>query len=152
MYWIALYDLLGKPGGSRFSSVDSPPDPTGPGPPSPRATPRTPSGFAACTAWVCSAALPTRRQEGIRVLRGYLRPTRAGLVTECGRSIQHMQKALEQMNVKLTEAVSDITGKTGMSIIKAILAGERDPTRLAQLRDRRCQQDAEQIARLCKGP
>ncbi len=64
-----------------------------------------------------------------------------------------MQKALEQINVKLTEAVSDITGKTGLSIIQAILAGERDPTRLAQLRDRRCQQDAEQIARgLCKGP
>ncbi len=45
-----------------------------------------------------------------------------------------MQKALEQMNVKLTEAVSDITGKTGLSIIQAILAGERDPTRLAAAR------------------
>ncbi len=45
-----------------------------------------------------------------------------------------MQKALEQINVKLTEAVSDITGKTGLSIIQAILAGERDPTRLAQRR------------------
>ncbi len=63
----------------------------------------------------------------------YLRQ-RAGLVTECGRTIQHMQKALEQINVKLTEAVSDITGKTGLSIIQAILAGERDPTRLARRR------------------
>ncbi len=91
-----------------------------------------------------------RPDEGIRVLRSYLRQ-RAGLVTECGRTIQHMQKALEQINVKLTEAVSDITGKTGLSIIQAILAGERDPTRLAQLRDRRCQQDAEQIARALQG-
>ncbi len=74
-----------------------------------------------------------RPDEGIRAARSYLRQ-RAGLVTECGRTIQHMQKALEQMNVKLTEAVSDITGKTGMSILKAILAGERDPTRLGAAR------------------
>ena len=41
--------------------------------------------------------------------------------------VQHMQKALEQMNVKLAEVVTDITGLTGMSIIEAILGGERDP-------------------------
>ncbi len=96
-----------------------------------------------------SGSLPTRRgHPRVAVTCGQ----RAGLVTECGRTIQHMQKALEQINVKLTEAVSDITGKTGLSIIQAILAGERDPTRLAHVRDRRCQQDAEQIGGLCKGP
>ena len=49
--------------------------------------------------------------------------------------VQHMQKALEQMNVKLTEvAISDIAGVTGLSIIDAILKGQRDPIKLAQLR------------------
>ena len=52
-----------------------------------------------------------------------------------------MQKALEQINVKLTEVVSNITGVTGMSIIEAILAGERDPLKLAELRDERCKQE-----------
>ena len=49
-----------------------------------------------------------------------------------------MQKALEQLNVKLTEVVSDITGVTGMAIIKAVLRGEREPQQLAKLRDPRC--------------
>ena len=49
-----------------------------------------------------------------------------------------MQKALEQMNVKLTKVVSDVTGLTGISKITAILAGERHPQELAKLRDRRC--------------
>jgi hypothetical protein len=44
-----------------------------------------------------------------------------------------MQKALEQMNLKLTEVVSDITGKTGMTIIRAILTGERDPPAVGHL-------------------
>ncbi len=48
-----------------------------------------------------------------------------------------MQKALEQMNVKLTEVVSDITGLTGLTILKAILAGERDPLKLAKHRSAR---------------
>ena len=49
-----------------------------------------------------------------------------------------MQKALVEMNLKLTLVVSDIVGKTGMAIIKAILAGRRDPVELAKLRDERC--------------
>ena len=49
--------------------------------------------------------------------------------------VQHMQKAMEQINVKLAEVVTDITGLTGMSIIEAILGGERDPVKLANLRD-----------------
>jgi transposase len=57
-----------------------------------------------------------RPSDEVCVLRGYLRQ-RQTLIADAGRSIQHMQKALEQMNVKLTEAVSDITGVTGMLII-----------------------------------
>ncbi len=85
------------------------------------------------------------------MLRSYLRAN-AGLVTECGRTIQHMQKALEQINVKLTEAVSDITGKTGLSIIQAILAGERDPTRLAQRATAVASRTPSRSRGLCKGP
>jgi len=60
--------------------------------------------------------------------------------------VQHMQKALEQMNVKLAEVVGDITGLTGMSIIDAILAGERNPNKLAKLRHEHCRHTEEQIA------
>jgi hypothetical protein len=65
--------------------------------------------------------------------------------------MQHMQKALEQMNVQLPEVVSDVTGVTGMAIIKAILVGERDPVTLAKLRDRRCTHGEEQIAKALQG-
>lgn len=91
-----------------------------------------------------------RPDAEVCVLRGYLRH-RHMLVTDAARHIQHMQKALELMNIKLTEAVSDLTGKTGMAIIKAIVAGERNPEKLATLRDRRCKQDARQIARALQG-
>jgi hypothetical protein len=62
-----------------------------------------------------------------------------------------MQKALEQMNVKLTEVVSTITGLTGMQIITAILGGERDPAALAAYRDERCKNDESVIARALEG-
>ena len=65
--------------------------------------------------------------------------------------VQHMQKALEQMNVKLTEVVSDITGVTGLSIIDAILGGERDPMELAKRRDQRCHHSEALIALALEG-
>jgi hypothetical protein len=67
-----------------------------------------------------------RPADQVVVLRSYLRQ-RQMLIAYGGQHIQHMQKALEEMNVKLAEVVSDITGVTGLSIIKAILRGERDP-------------------------
>jgi hypothetical protein len=73
------------------------------------------------------------------------------LVAMASRAVQHMQKALEQMNLKLTEVVSDITGKTGMTIIRAVLAGERDPQRLAIYRDKRCKHDQATIAKALEG-
>lgn len=91
-----------------------------------------------------------RPEDQIIVLRGYLRQ-RQMLLTFASHHIQHMQKALELMNLKLTEVVSDITGKTGLAIIKAILDGQRDPACLARLRDYRCHNDEATIAKALLG-
>src|SRR5712692_8185150 len=71
-----------------------------------------------------------RPPEQVCVLRSYLRQ-RAMLVTYASQHIQHRQKALTQMNLKLPHGVSAVTGVTGMAILKAILSGERDPQKLA---------------------
>jgi len=73
------------------------------------------------------------------------------LVEERGRCVQWMQKALDQMNVQVHRAVADLTGTTGMAIVRAIVAGERDPARLSTLRDPRCEKSAEEIARHLTG-
>ena len=91
-----------------------------------------------------------RPDDEVCVLRSYLRQ-RAMLVTYAAHHIQHMQKALEQMNLKLAHVVSDLTGVTGLAIIRAILAGERNPQALAALRDRRCKHDVRTIARSLEG-
>jgi transposase len=78
-----------------------------------------------------------RPGDAIVALRGDLR-RRQTLIRYAGSHVQHMQKALEQMNVKLTEVLSDVTGVTGLSIIRAILAGQRDPAELARLRHEHC--------------
>lgn len=67
-----------------------------------------------------------RPDERTCQLRAYLRQ-RANLVRSASRHVQHMQKALEQMNLKLTEVLSDITGLTGRAILRAILRGTRAP-------------------------
>lgn len=76
---------------------------------------------------------------------------RAGLVREQARHTQRMQKALREMNVLLDQAVSDVTGSSGMRILEAILAGERNPEKLAELADRRVKKSREQIARYLQG-
>jgi len=60
-------------------------------------------------------------------------------VKDAGRCIQHMQKALNEMNVQLHTAISDLSGLTGQAIIRAILSGQRDPRKLAALRHCRIQ-------------
>jgi hypothetical protein len=74
------------------------------------------------------------------------------LLTSASQPIQQMQKALEPMHLQLPEVLSDITGVTGMAMIKALLAGERDPVRLARRRDRRCHHREEPIAKALPGP
>jgi len=91
-----------------------------------------------------------RPPEEICELRGYIRH-RMNQVRYASSHIQHMQKALTQMNVLLHNVVTDITGVTGIAIIKAILAGERDPHKLAALRDKRCKNTVETIARSLQG-
>jgi transposase len=91
-----------------------------------------------------------RPDEKICVLRNYLRQ-RANLIRSCSMHVQHMQKALEQMNLKLTEVISDITGTTGLAILKAILRGVRDPLKLAKLRDPRCKNSQSAIAQALAG-
>src|SRR3954454_9180545 len=91
-----------------------------------------------------------RPPDSVLALRAYWRQ-RQMQVRYAASHVQHMQKALEQMNVKSAGVVSSITGLTGMLIIKAILDGERDPTRLAELRDERCHSSKEQIALALQG-
>ena len=91
-----------------------------------------------------------RPDEDIRRLRSYLRQ-RAMLVEYASHHIQHMQKALTQMNVKLQHVISNITGKTGMDIIEAIVSGERDPRKLAQFRRPGMKADEAAIARSLQG-
>jgi transposase len=91
-----------------------------------------------------------RPVDQVCVLRAFLRQ-RAMLISSAATHIQHMQKALTQMNIKLQHVLSDLTGKTGMRIIRAILEGERDPHKLAQLRDGRCRKSAATIAKALEG-
>jgi transposase len=91
-----------------------------------------------------------RPPDSVLALRAYWRQ-RQMLVRYAASHAQHMQKALEQMNLKLTQVVSDITGVTGMLIIAAILEGERDPIKLAQLRDPRCRHREDEIALALQG-
>src|SRR5262245_45145154 len=146
VYWIALYELL-EARGFTVQLVDARQVARAPG--RPKTDPNDCQWIQRLHSYgLLSAAF--RPQEQVVVLRAYLRQ-RDMLVTYAGQHIQHMQKALEQMNVKLTEVVSAITGVTGMGIIKAILRGERDPVALAKLRDPRCKESAATIARALQG-
>lgn len=92
------------------------------------------------------------------LLRGSFRPSESiarmrsvhrsmgNLVEMRTRCVQWMQKALDQMNVQVHHAVTDITGVTGLAIVRAIVGGERDPMQLAKLRDRRCRKSLKEIA------
>jgi transposase len=101
--------------------------------------------------------------HSVGLLRGSFRPEQAvctvrsilrhgdSLVQMASSHVQHMQKALDQMNLQLHHVISDITGVTGMTIIEAILAGERNPHTLAALRDGRIKATADTIAKSLVG-
>jgi transposase len=91
-----------------------------------------------------------RPSQEIRTMRTYWRQ-RNDLVQSAGRHILRIQKALTQMNIQLANVLSDVSGVTGQAIIKAILAGERNPHKLAEFRDSRVKASEEQIAQSLEG-
>lgn len=91
-----------------------------------------------------------RPKEQICMLRTLVRD-KANLVAEQSDWLRRMQKSLDQMNVRLHRAVSDIDGATGMAIMRAIVEGKRNPAELAELRDRRCRKSAQEIAEQLSG-
>ena len=91
-----------------------------------------------------------RPPEQVCMLRTLVRD-KGNLVAERGDWLRRMQKSLDQMNVRVHRAVSDIEGTTGMRIIRSIVAGERNPVELARLRDPGCQKSEKEIAEQLSG-
>jgi transposase len=91
-----------------------------------------------------------RPRDGVARLRALLRH-RERVVDYAASHIQHMQKALMLMNVQLHHVVTDITGVTGMKIIREIVQGGRDPAKLAEYRDRRCKSSVDTIRQALEG-
>jgi transposase len=91
-----------------------------------------------------------RPQEQVCMLRTLVRD-KAILVAESADWVRRMQKSLDQMNVRVHRAVSHLDGVTGMAMVRAIVAGERDAQKLGQFRDRRCRQSKEEIAEQLSG-
>jgi transposase len=145
VYWIPVYDILVEEGLEVFL-VNA------------RATKNLPgrkSDVQECQ-WV-------RKLHMYGLLRKSFRPTeqirkvrtlwrlRDRVVKDAGRSVQHIQKALTQMNVQLANAISDVSGVTAMNIVRAILRGERNPYELAKLRDSHIRASEEEIADCLEG-
>ena len=91
-----------------------------------------------------------RPEAKICVLRSYMRQ-RQMLISQASRHLQQMQKALTQMNLKLPQVLSELSGQTGMRIVRAILQGERDGMKLAALKDRRVKSTLATIAKALEG-
>lgn len=141
VYWIPLYDILARQG---FAVILVDPRQT-------KHAPGRPKSDVLDCQWIRrlhSYGLLTasfRPADEIVQWRGFQRQ-REMLIRYAAQHVQHMQKALEEMNVKLTEVVSDIAGQTGMKIIKDIVRGERDAKKLAQHRHERCKATEADIA------
>ena len=146
VYWIPLFELLERQG---FAVILVDPRQT-------KHAPGRPKSDVLDCQWIRrlhSYGLLTasfRPSDEVVVWRGYQRQ-REMLIRYAGQHVQHMQKALEEMNVKLTEVVSDITGVTGMKIIKDIVRGVRDPFKLAKHRHERCKATEAEIAAALQG-
>jgi transposase len=92
-----------------------------------------------------------RPSDDICRLRTLMRH-RDNLTRNAGAEVQHMQQALNQMNIHLHHAVSDLNGETGLRIVDSILAGERNPRKLVELRDAQCSKTTpEQLAAALEG-
>jgi transposase len=146
VYWIPLFELL-EHRGFEVLLVD---------PPQVQQIQGRPASDGHDGQWL--QRLPTlgllagacRPPDQVCVLRSSLRQ-RAMLLTDASQHIPHRPKALTQMNLKRPHVVSDVTGETGMASMRAMLAGERDPVRLARLRNYRCYHDEETIAKALQG-
>ncbi len=146
LYWVPLYDLL-QERGLEVLLVDARQLKRVPG--------RSKTDNRDCQ-WI-------QKLHSCGLLKGCFRPTgptlelrtiareRSNLAEERRRVVQRMQKALDSMNVKIHHAVSDLTGVTGLSMLRAIVQGQREPAQLAQLRDRRCKKSVEEIAQHLQG-
>src|SRR5215813_10246153 len=146
IYWIALYELLESEG---FEVLLVDPSYTH----QLRGRPKTDRRDCQWIYRLHSVGLLApafRPDEKTCQLRAYLRQ-RANLVRHASQHVQHMQKALEQMNLKLTEILSDITGATGRAIIRAVLRGTRAPEKLAKYRDKACKASEAAIAQALTG-
>jgi transposase len=145
VYWIPLYDILSS-GGIEVCLVN---------PRELKQVPGRKSDVKDCQ-WL-------QELHAFGLLRASFRPDDAAcsirslvrqrqeLVDSSSRQVQLMQKALTQMNVRLPEVVSDITGKTGMSIIRDIVAGVREGSALSRHRDPHCKRSIEDISRSLQG-
>ena len=146
IYWVPLFEMLERRGFEVYL-VD---------PRQTRHVPGRPKSDVHDCQWIQRLhsygllAAAFRPCDQVVVLRGYLRQ-RQMLITYGSHHIQHMQKALDQMNVKLGVVLTDVIGVTGMAIIKAILRGERDPLELAKLRNQGCKKSEAEIARALYG-
>ena len=145
VYWIALYDILSERGIQVFlvNARDT------------KNMPGRKTDIQECQ-WLLKLHVygllknSFRPEEEICVMRTLWRQ-RQQHIGDASRRIQHMQKALTQMNLQLANVISDISGWTGQAIIQAILKGERDPRELAKLRDPRIQASTQQIVRSLEG-
>ncbi|OUC13869.1 MAG: IS110 family transposase [Alkalinema sp. CACIAM 70d] len=91
-----------------------------------------------------------RPADQICILRSYIRQ-RDTLIADAARHVQRMQKALTQMNLHLHQVLSDLTGMSGLKILKAIVGGERDPSKLAALKHERVRKSEVEIAAALSG-
>jgi transposase len=144
--WVPLYDLLASRG---FDVILVDPRQT-------KHAPGRPKSDVLDCQWI-------RRLHSYGLLTASFRPTdeivrwrgfvrqRAMLIRYAAQHVQHVQKALEEMNVKLTEVVSDVVGQTGMKILRDIVRGERDPHKLARHRHDNCKRTEAEIARALQG-
>ncbi|MGG7473653.1 transposase [Providencia sp. R1] len=108
-------------------------------------------GFEVVLSNACGLLKASFRPEAaIAELCAYMR-VRERLLDYAAAHIQHMQKALTYMNIQLSIVVSDISGVTGMKIVRAIVAGEKDPNVLAKFRDPRCKADEQTISATLNG-
>jgi len=145
VYWIALYDIL-EQHGIRVVLVNAQHTKNVPG----RKT-----DVQECQ-WLMKLHTYGLMRDSFRLQQDmeYVRTiwrVRDRHVKDAGREVQHMQKALTKMNIQLANVISDISGASGQAIITAVLKGERDPYKLADLADYRVKASREEVARSLEG-